>query len=276
MIKMKFGLGTYALAWSIGVPGNLPEKPMDLYEFLDVAHRYDFNLVQIGDNLPLHHFSAKEIAKLKKYANSKGVSLEVGTRGLMPDNIYRHLEIAEILDSPILRVVIDQKGFEPELSEIHDIVRNLIPELEKRNISLAIENHDRFKASEFLKIIQQANSPFVGICLDPVNSIGADEGFETVFKTLAPHTINFHLKDYTIQRKPHMMGFEISGAPAGQGWLDLDQIISTLIKYGKCRSLILELWPEAEDKIELTIKKEQEWVRQSAQYLFEKFKQHIS
>ncbi len=276
MIKMKFGLGTYALAWSIGVPGNLPEKPMDLYEFLDVAHRYGFNLVQIGDNLPLHHFSAKEIVELKKYANSKGVSLEVGTRGLMPDNVYRHLEIAEILDSSILRVVIDQKGFEPELSEIHDIVRNLIPELEKRNISLAIENHDRFKAFEFLKIIQQAKSPFVGICLDPVNSIGADEGFETVFKTLTPHTINFHLKDYTIRRKPHMMGFDISGAPAGQGRLDLDQIFSTLTKYGKCRSLILELWPEAEDKIELTIKKEQEWVRQSAQYLFEKFKQHIS
>lgn len=268
---MKIGLGTYALAWSIGVPGNYSKKPMNAYEFLNFAHDLGFTLVQIDDNLPLHHFSGKEIVDLKKYAYSMDVSFEVGTRGLTPDNLKRYLDIAEILDSPILRIVIDQVGFEPALPEIHKIISNLIPELEKRKISLAIENHDRFKAVEFLEIIEKAASPWVGTCLDPVNSIGADEGFETVFKMLAPHTINFHLKDYIIRRKPHMMGFDISGVPAGLGRLVIHQIFSTLKRYGKCQSMILELWPAPEKNIDLTIKKEQEWVRQSAQFLFEKF-----
>ncbi|MDZ7604655.1 MAG: TIM barrel protein [Cyclobacteriaceae bacterium] len=103
------------------------------------------------------------------------------------------------------------------MSEIHAILRQIIPELEQSNIRLAIENHDRFKAREFREIIDKAYSSFVGICLDPANSLGADEGFETVFETLRPVTINFHLKDYTIRRKPHMMGFDIVGTPAGQG-----------------------------------------------------------
>lgn len=273
---MKIGLGTYALAWSIGVPGNLPEKPMDIYEFLDFAHRHGFNLVQIADNLPLHHFSHKALTDIKNYADAKGLSFEVGTRGMTPDNLNRYLDIAEALDSPILRVVIDQQGFEPNLPEIHEIIRNCIPELGKKNISLAIENHDRFKAAEFVEMIDKAASPWVGICLDAVNSIGADEGFETVFSTLAPHTINFHLKDYTIRRKPHMMGFDITGVPAGSGRLDMEHIYATLTKYGKCQSLILELWPEPEDNIASTIKKEQEWVRQSARFLVQKFKQHIA
>jgi L-ribulose-5-phosphate 3-epimerase UlaE len=105
-----------------------------------------------------------------------------------------------------------------------------------------------------------------------VNSIGADEGFDSVFKTLAPYTINLHLKDYTIQRKSHMMGFDITGAPAGQGRLDIHFILKILEAIGKCKSMILESWPAPEKSIEQTIIKEQEWVKQGAQFLFENFK----
>lgn len=250
----------------------MPEKPMDVFEFLDFANDLNFRLVQIGDNMPLESLAASDLFGLKKKADKLGISIEVGTRGMTEDHVLKYIEIADFLDSPILRMVIDGQGYIPEMSDIHPLIHKLTPEFEQRRIQLAIENHDRLKASQFLEIIEKAASPWVGICLDPVNSIGADEGFETVFKTLAPHTINFHLKDYIIRRKPHMMGFDISGAPAGQGRLDIEHIFLELKKHKRCRSVILELWPVPEESIDLTIKKEQEWVRQSAHFLFEIFK----
>ncbi len=269
---MKIGLGTYALAWSIGVPGYPPEKPMDLYQFLDFAYGLGFRLVQVADNLPLHQFNLKELKKIRETSDHLGIEVEVGTRGMTVKNIRQYLEIALILGSPIIRTVIDEQGFEPSMEEINRIIRELLPDLEKSNIKLAIENHDRLKSSEFLGIIQKANSEYVGICLDTVNSIGSDEGFETVFSSLAPHTINLHLKDYIIKRKSHMMGFDIEGAPAGEGRMPIKEISKKLEAYGKCRSMILELWPPPEDELNKTILKEQEWVRHSAQYLFENYK----
>ena len=268
---MKIGLGTYALAWSIGVPGNMPEKPMDIFGLFQFAADNGFELVQIADNMPLTQLSESQLMEIKTQALHHGISLEIGTRGLTVENVKKHLWIAGNLGAHLLRIVIDQKDYEPKLAEIHDVMRQIVPLLEQSNIRLAIENHDRFKAREFREIVDQAYSPLVGICLDSVNSIGADEGFETVFEILGPMAINFHLKDYLIQRKTHMMGFDVIGAPAGQGMLPLRHVVNMLESIGRCHSMILELWPAPEVDIESTIKKEQEWVRESARYLFEHF-----
>ena len=264
---MKIGIGTYALAWSIGVPGFDTPNPMNIYQFMDFVYEQGISLVQIADNIPLHQFSYGELEKIKQKASDLQLEVEVGTRGLFPENIRSYLEITSFLDSPLLRVVIDTGGFSPTIAEINETVHNLVPELKHRNIKLAIENHDRLKAREFSSIVEEANSEMVGICLDSVNSIGADEGFETVFEILAPYTINLHLKDYIIRRKPHMMGFDIYGAPAGQGMMPLDKVIKTLKELGNTRSIILELWPPPEASVQKTIEKEKKWVIESLDFL---------
>jgi len=269
---MKIGLGTYALAWSIGVPGYPPEYPMDIYSFLSFAHQYGFRLVQIADNIPLHQFDDLELRKIREESRNLDIEIEVGMRGMTVEKVKRYLEISRILGSSILRVVIDEKEYQPDLNVIHKVIKSLIPMLEAENIKLAIENHDRLKASEFSEIIEKANNEFVGICLDSVNSIGADEGFEIVFNTLARHTINLHLKDYLIERKSHMMGFDISGMPAGKGRMPIPEIINHLEKYKKCKSLVLELWTPFKDDLGKTIMNEQEWVKESANYLFKNIK----
>jgi len=81
-------------------------------------------------------------------------------------------------------MVIDSKGFEPDIKTVVSIIRELEPEFISRNIKLAIENHDRFKAIEFRNIIEGVASDNVGICLDSVNSMGAGEGFYTVAEIL--------------------------------------------------------------------------------------------
>jgi 3-oxoisoapionate decarboxylase len=264
---MLIGLSSYTYTWAVGVPGSLPSRCLNATDLVDKAFSSGLNLVQIADNLPLESLPGDELKNLIRYADQKKVGIEMGGRGMTPGHIFQCLKTAEILRSPILRMVIDGQNFEPDITEISGIIKDMLPEFRSRNIRLAIENHDRLKAREFEKIIQNAGSDLVGICLDSVNSMGAGEGFEEVAKILIPYTINFHVKDFTIRRVSHRMGIIIEGAPAGKGKLNISEIVSKLSETGRCRSVILELWTPPEPEIMDTINKEERWADESIKYL---------
>jgi sugar phosphate isomerase/epimerase len=215
----------------------------------------------------LKKLTSEELELLTYYSAEKGISLEMGGRGLTPEHTIKCLKTAENIGSTILRMVIDAAGYEPEIHDIKAIIKEMEPEFKSRSIRLAIENHDRLKAREFEDIIQSAGSEWVGICLDSVNSMGAGEGFETVSDILIPYTINLHIKDFTIFRAPHKMGLVIEGRPAGKGMLNIPDLVRRISDTGKCQSAILELWTPPEKDIGATIRKEEEWAGESISYL---------
>lgn len=265
--KMKFGISSYTFTWAVGVPGSMPDHPLSVLGLLKKAYLSGIKLVQIADNLPVEKLTEEELKLILDYSAEKGISLEMGGRGLTPEHTLKCLDIAERINSPILRMVIDNQVFEPSIIEIKLIIRDLLPELRKKRIKLAIENHDRLKAREFEDIIQSIGSEWVGICLDSVNSMGAGEGFETVAEILIPYSINLHIKDFTIFRVTHKMGFVIEGRPAGKGMLNIPDLISKTSRTGLCQSAILELWTPPEQTIEATLKKEVKWADESINYL---------
>jgi sugar phosphate isomerase/epimerase len=264
---MKLGISSYSYGWSVGVPGHVPEKPIRVADLLLKAEEFAVNLVQIGDNLPLHTLSKEELDQIKKLSIEKGIDIEVGTRGFTPENIRTYLELASYFQSPILRMVTDMKGYEPSPEEIVAISKDLLPELEKRNVILAIENHDRFRAKVLASIIDTIGSEYIGICLDTVNSMGAAEGVETIVETLGSLTVNLHVKDFEIARFSHLMGFTITGTPAGQGMLNVPWLLETLKSRNRKFNAILELWTPPEADLTETIEKEQRWVEESIPYL---------
>jgi sugar phosphate isomerase/epimerase len=268
---MQLGLSTYTYTWAIGVPGSLPAKPMSAFDLVDRAFSAGLKVVQIADNLPLEYWHQEQLNELYSYGSGKRVSIEMGSRGLTIEHTIKCLETAKILHSPILRMVIDKTGFEPDLKSVISIVKELLPEFKSRGIPLAIENHDRFKAREFEKIIQSAGSEWIGICLDSVNSMGAGEGFETVSEILLPYTINLHIKDFLIRRVSHKMGLIIEGKPAGKGMLNIRELVDRLSEGNHCQSSVLELWTPPESEIEETIKKEELWAQESIIFLKEIF-----
>ncbi len=129
---MQLGISSYTYTWAVGVPGSLPDKPLSAYGLIDKTITAGLRLVQVADNLSPEQFSETELDKLIKYAAERGVSIEMGGRGLTPEHTMRCLQTAEILGSPILRMVIDASGFEPDLQTIISIIRDLIPELKLR------------------------------------------------------------------------------------------------------------------------------------------------
>jgi sugar phosphate isomerase/epimerase len=265
--KMKLGISSYTYTWAIGIPGSIPEDPLSICGLLEKAYSSGIKLVQIADNLPVEKLAEDELELLSDYSVEKGISLEMGGRGLTPEHTMRCLVAAQVIRSPILRMVIDSTGYEPAIPVIKGIIRDLLPEFSSRRIKLAIENHDRLKAREFAGIIDSIGSEWVGICLDSVNSMGAGEGFETVSDILIPYTINLHIKDFTIFRISHKMGLVIEGKPAGQGLLNIPDLLYRTSQNGLCQSAILELWTPPEPEIELTVLKEEKWAQESINYL---------
>lgn len=264
---MRLGIGSYTFTWAVGVPGFPPPEPLTAPRLLERAAALGVGVVQICDNLPLDRLCEGELEALRARAGELGVQVEVGTRGIRPDHLRAYLALARRFRSPVLRVVIDTTEHHPEPDEVVRLLAPLMPEFECAGVHLAIENHDRFPARVLARIVERLASPCAGVCLDTVNSFGALEGPEVVIETLAPYTVNLHVKDFVIRRAGHQMGFTIEGAPAGEGRLDIPRLIAAIRSAGRDPNAIVELWTPPAGSIAETIAREAAWAQRSVAYL---------
>ncbi|MFN4147545.1 MAG: sugar phosphate isomerase/epimerase family protein [Runella sp.] len=260
---MFWGISSFTYGWKVG-DALSPMTEMDLVE---QTLAFGFDTLQIGDNLPLHLMSPQRIENLKVLVQQHSLRLEIGARGLTSEHLERYIQLAHNLNAPLIRFVTDTPDYEPTQGQVIGILREVIPLLDRHQLTLGIENHDRFTARQLAQIIEQVEHERVGICLDCANSLGANEGLEWVTQILAPYTVNLHIKDFTIRRLPHLMGFVVEGRPAGQGMLRLEWLLEQLLPYRRCQSAILELWTVPETDPILTRQKEEEWAIQSVNYL---------
>ena len=264
---MILGISSFTFGWAIDLEGNVLEKPMTETDLLNQAVDWGLSCLQIGDNLPLHTFSDERLNALKDNLTRQQVRIEVGARGLTIGNLINYLDISQRLGAPLLRFIIDGPELEPRPQDVIQLLKDFLPEFKKANIILGIENHDRFKARELAGIMEAVGSDRVGICLDCVNSMGAGEGLEYVAEILSPYTVNLHIKDFTIERLSHKMGFTITGAPAGTGMTNVPLLMEKLTQYNRCHSAVLEQWVPRHHDLNKTIQVEREWAEAGVNYL---------
>jgi sugar phosphate isomerase/epimerase len=261
-IEMHIGLSSYTWPWAVGREGHEPKNPLNTLTLLEKTRDCGISVLQIADNPALHLMAEDDLAEIKRTADSFGITMEVGTRGIEPDHLIRYLEIAEMLHSNIVRTI------------THDIdhqavswMRKVLSEYEKAGISIALENHDEHRTGALAAFINRLESPNVGVCLDTVNSFAALEAPEQVVRNLAPYTLNLHIKDFEVVRFGSELGFSIVGRPAGEGRLDVEWTVGYLRDKGRDPNLILELWTPFTETIEKTIALEEEWSKKSLKYL---------
>jgi len=258
---MQLGISSFTYGWAANY------RQLGEQRLIDEALRYGVRLVQFGDNLPLHALSPDRLTALKNRADREGVTLEVGARGMTPDHLHHYIDLTASLDARLLRFVVDQGAYEPGQDELTALLTDTVPLLQQHGITLGIENHDRLRAAELAELMERVGSPLVGICLDSVNSMGAGEGLAEVVRTLAPYTVNLHIKDFGIQRLPHLMGFRTDGRVAGQGMLNIPWLVGEVAAFGRCRTAVLEQWVVPEADKATTVTKEASWADESMVYL---------
>jgi 3-oxoisoapionate decarboxylase len=262
-MNMQLGISSFAYGWAT----TYPQAAFTEHTLLDRAAARGVRLVQFGDNLPLHELPAKRLAILKQRADKERFMIEIGARGLTEAHLHRYVSLARQLGSKLLRFVVDAAPYEPPVDTLVGLLREAVPTLTDAGLTLGLENHDRLTARHYADIVERVGSPQVGICLDSVNSVGAGEGLAEVVGTLAPYTVNLHLKDFGIRRLPHLMGFQVDGRPAGAGMLNVPWLVAQLQPHGRCHTAVLEQWVVPEADPAATILKEAAWAEQSMTYL---------
>jgi 3-oxoisoapionate decarboxylase len=267
---MRLGIGSWSVPWSIGVQGYpRPERPLDSMALLEKAVEANVPVVQIADNLPLHDLQVAELDRLREAAGERALTLEAGTRGVDPEHLARYVEIANRIGARVLRTVLSGSLCGPQQRAAAEAsIRQVLPALERQGVTLALENNEAFSATEFAGLIHRIASPHVGICLDTANSLGRPETLRTVVETLAGYAVMLHAKDYDIQRIDTRMGFSVVGKPVGEGRVDFEWVLAELHRRGRTGiSVIVEHWPPFAGTIEETIRKEEEWLARSVQFL---------
>jgi 3-oxoisoapionate decarboxylase len=264
---MRLGIGSYTFAWAIGVPGHRPRQPMNALGLLNEAVRLQVKVAQFCDNLPLTQLGAPELDHFEAEAKRHGIQIELGTRGLDLNNLRRHLRLCERFGSPFLRLVIDSQGDEPTPEETAARLRPVLPEFGAAGVRLAIENHDRFTSDTFARLVDSLGPAQVGICLDTVNSFGALEGPAVVVNSLAQFVLCLHVKDFTIRRVSHQMGFVIEGCAAGQGRLNVPWLLAAVRSSPQPLNAILETWVTPGNSLDETIGRERTWADEGITYL---------
>ena len=262
---MQLGLSTYTFTWGVGVPGHEPDHRLGAVALIRRARELGVELVQIADNLPLHKVSDADLDRIAAEASAQRVDIEVGTRGIGP-HLRRYAQIAERFGAGFVRIVVDAGEDRPTLAETIHRLSIFEAEFRERGLLLAIENHDRFPSSDLVELVTRLGD-WTGICLDTVNSLGALEAPSTVVARLGGLAVNLHLKDFTIRRLGHQMGFQIEGTPAGGGLLDIPWLLNQLRAVPRLHTAILELWTPPEATIDATVAKEMAWASASLDFL---------
>ena len=105
-------------------------------------------------------------------------------------------------------------------------VKRAVPVAEKAKVILALENHKDWLVDEFIGLMKDYSSEYLGICLDTGNNIALLDDPMDVIHRLAPYAVSTHLKDMGVDEYPD--GFLLSEVPFGEGFLDLPAILTAI------------------------------------------------
>jgi sugar phosphate isomerase/epimerase len=267
-LNHKLGISSWAFPWAVGVSkGPRLKRRLTAYELLEKAAELGVGLVQMADNLTLEELPWETLVKCKRLAIDTGIHMEVGTWGVQPDHLMKFLEIAHFMHSPILRTHPTSPGKRLEVSEIASNLREVLPEFQKFDITIVLENREAYKSTELASLMEDINHPNLRICLDLSNSLGAMEGPEYVMEKLGPWCGNFVFKDVIVRRSQTSMGLSVEGRPSGEGQIPVKWALEQLQSCGAEHSTIIELWPPWQGDISSTVKLEEKWVAQSVEFM---------
>lgn len=251
--------------WSIGFEGARPERPMCAVDLIGKAQELGVYVVQFGPNLALYELDKSEIKDVLSLAREARVELEIGTRGIETQWLETLIDFTANCGASLLRIVPEVDGRTPDGKELGRLLRAIEPHARESRVRLALEN-SLIPAAALDMALREIDSEWIGITLDTVNSLAIPESTEEVMRHLATWTRSLHLKDFVVTREWHRMGFHVEGRPAGQGQLNIPQLLR-LFEQGTHCNAILELWPPQQSTLAATISLEQQWATSSIQYL---------
>jgi sugar phosphate isomerase/epimerase len=118
-------------------------------------------------------------------------------------------------------------------------IARAVPVAEKHKMPFALENHKDWTVDEFVAIMKQYSSPYLGVCVDTGNNIALCDDAMEVVERLAPYAFSTHIKDMGVAE--YADGFLLSEVVIGEGMLDLRKMVAAIHRAKPETRLTLEM-----------------------------------
>lgn len=264
---MPLGLASYSLHCHLGRhPDSAWASPYDAFWILEQASQLGLHGVQLS---PKHfELDFHLLERLGRRARELGLYLELGANGIEPRRLTKLLEGASVAGAQVVRVTLDldlSAPLPPQLETALAILRQVSRSACQYGVFLAIENHQDLTSEELLRLLEQVDSPYVGVCLDFGNNLKLGEAPEDTVLQLAPHTVSVHLKDCQLPpgRDPERAG----RLALGEGDLPLRKLIELLVENSEVDRLSIETpFTPYEGDLERSLREEQAQLARSVEY----------
>jgi 3-oxoisoapionate decarboxylase len=261
---MTIGLSTYAFFWQWQPSAA---RPLTLIEMIDKTADWGVSVFQVCDYPLIETYDADALAALHRHAEDRGVRLELGTRGITPVHLTRYLHLAQALGATLVRSMVNTTDHRPTVTEAVDLLTRVTPAYEDAGVTLALETYEQIAVRDLVRVVEDVDSPALGICLDPANCVAALELPVSTVEVTAPHVRNVHVKDFSFSRSDGWVGFTLAGCPLGEGLLDYRHLVNTVQPDQRGLSQIIEHWLPWQGDSDTTIRIEDQWNLHNLSYL---------
>ncbi len=227
----RLGLDTYTLHRTL--TAKEPGLRHDLWWVLDQLEPHGLSGVQID---PSHFPGDEEVTldRLESIVKPRGHYVEFGMGGWTVERLQQRIALTARFGGRAVRTFCG--GEHSTQEEIATYLKWAPPALheagaaaEAHGVDIAVENHGDFTSEQMVELLERADHPRVGCCLDTANSLFRREDPIACATRLAVFALSMHLKDWD-------MTFLADGSPhwtervLGEGEAPVGEILGIVLK----------------------------------------------
>jgi sugar phosphate isomerase/epimerase len=263
MADSTIGLSTYSFFWQWHETAS---RPLAVSDLVAKTAGWDVDLLQLCDHPAMDRFDAAQATDLLATGRELGVRFELGTRGLDTAHLLHYLDLAGELDARLVRSMVRRE----EITEAANLLGKVLPAYAEAGVTLALETYEQIPTATLANLVREADDAYLGIVLDPGNSVAALETPRSTIDLTAELTRNLHVKDFAFSRQAGWVGFTYAGARLGEGLLDYDHLVSRVRPWERGINQIVEHWLVWQGDSATTCRLEDEWTLHNLDYLRQK------
>ena len=256
----RIGLSTYSFFWQWH---ETAPAPLSLADLVAKTASWGVDLLQLCDYPALDRFSPSDAEELRATGRDFGVDFELGTRGLDTAHLLHYLDLAARLDVTLVRSMVKRE----EVADAADLLAKVVPAYEEAGVTLALETYEQIPTQTLVDLVTGTDSSYLGIVLDPGNSVAALETPRSTIDLTAGLTRNLHVKDFAFSRQAGWVGFTYAGARLGEGLLDYDYLVSQVRPHDRGINQVIEHWLVWQGDSATTCRLEDDWTLHNLDYL---------
>ncbi len=251
--RMSIGLAAYGFGYLGGFAGAGTARacptPYNAYDLMDLAVAHGLGGVEFPPVWGLGGLDPDTLRRARAYAEARGLFVVLDGGVVDEDELRQLLRAAAILGARTVRAIVstilcgDRRAMRDTWSALlagtARRLRSVRDTAAEYGVSIALENHQDVTADELVGLVEEVDSPWVGVTLDAVNPLAVGEEPLRFARRVLPYLKHVHLKDYHLYKTPH--GYRLARCATGAGVLDTPALLALLAREAPAATIAIEL-----------------------------------